>query len=114
VRGAYEALYHMRPAVGPSYCLFVERSADPINNSARPHWPLPTVHTTRAQNQTILFVSFDDFVTMGNMGKNMQFRGWFLNIFLNVESPTAPIEDSATSQHTEVRRNIKTVRLIHC
>ena len=51
VRGAYEAFYQMRPAVGPSYGLFVERSADPIDNPARPQWPLPTVHTTRAQNQ---------------------------------------------------------------
>jgi len=42
----------MRPAVEPSYGLFVERSAKPIDNPARPHWPLPTVHTTRAQNQT--------------------------------------------------------------
>jgi len=33
----------MRPAVGPSYGLFVERSADPIDNPARPQWPLPTV-----------------------------------------------------------------------
>jgi len=51
VRGAYEAFYQMRPAVGPSYGLFVERSADPIDNPARPQCPLPTVHTTRAQNQ---------------------------------------------------------------
>jgi len=42
----------LRPAVRPSYGLFVERSAEPIDNPARPHWPLPTVHTTRAQNQT--------------------------------------------------------------
>jgi len=42
----------VRPAVRPSYGLFVERSADPIDNPARPHWPLPTVHTTLAQNQT--------------------------------------------------------------
>jgi len=42
----------LRPAVGPSYGLFVERSAEPIDNPARPHWPLPTVHTTRAQYQT--------------------------------------------------------------
>jgi len=42
----------MRPAVGPSYGLFVERSAEPIDNPSRPHWLLPTVHTTRAQNQT--------------------------------------------------------------
>ena len=42
---------NMRPAVGPSYGLFVERSAEPIDNPARTHWPLPTVHTTRAQNQ---------------------------------------------------------------
>jgi len=41
----------MRPAVRPSYGLFVER-ADPIDNSARPHWLLPTVHTTQARNQT--------------------------------------------------------------
>ena len=42
----------MRPAVGPSCWLFVEWSADPIDNPARPHWPLSTVHTTQAQNQT--------------------------------------------------------------
>jgi len=41
----------MRPAVGPSYGLFVGRSAEPPDNPARPHWPLPTVHTTQAQNQ---------------------------------------------------------------
>ena len=42
----------MRPAVGPSYGLFVGRSAKPLDNPARPHWPLPTVHATQAQNQT--------------------------------------------------------------
>ena len=42
----------MRPAVGPSYRLFVGRSAEPLDNPARPHWPLPTVHATQAQNQT--------------------------------------------------------------
>jgi len=41
----------LRPAVRPNYRLFVERSVNPINNPAQPHWPLPTVHTTRAQNQ---------------------------------------------------------------
>ena len=46
------------------------------------------------------------------MGKISQFRGWFLNIFLNVESPKAPIEDSRSSQQTQVRRNVETVRLI--
>jgi len=40
----------------------------------------------------------------GNMGKITQFRGWFSNIFVNVESPTAPIEGSRTSQQTCVRR----------
>jgi len=47
--------YHIclvRPAVGPSYGLFVEPSAKPIDNPARPHWPLPTVYATRAQDQT--------------------------------------------------------------
>jgi len=47
----------MRPTVGPSYELFVDRSADPIDNPARPRWPLPTVHTTRAQNQITIDTS---------------------------------------------------------
>ena len=42
----------LRPAVGPSYGLFVGRSAEPLDNPAQPHWPLPTVHATQAQNQT--------------------------------------------------------------
>ena len=50
----------------------------------------------------------------GDMGKIMQFRGWFSNTFLNVESPTAPIEGSRTSQQTRVRRCVETVRLILC
>ena len=28
----------MRPAVGPSYGLFVGRSAEPLDNPAQPHW----------------------------------------------------------------------------
>ena len=50
----------------------------------------------------------------GNMGKITQFRGWFSNIFLNVESPTAPIEGSRTSRQTRVCRCVETVRLILC
>ena len=50
----------------------------------------------------------------GNMGKITQFKGWFSNIFLNVKSPTAPIEGSRTSQQTCVRRCVATVRLILC
>jgi len=50
VRGVNEAFYQMRPAVRPKYGLF-ERSAEPIDNPARPHWPLSTAHTTRAQDQ---------------------------------------------------------------
>jgi len=49
-----------------------------------------------------------------NMGRMMQFRGWFSNTFLNVESPTAPIEGSRTSQQTRVRRCVETERLILC
>jgi len=36
------------------------------------------------------------------MGKITQFRGWFSNLIINVESPTAPIEGSRTSQQTRV------------
>ena len=51
--------------------------------------------------------------TRRNMGKITQFRGWFSSIFLNVESSTAPIEGSRTSQQIRVRRYVETVRLIH-
>ena len=51
-------------------------------------------------------------LSRGNMGKITQFRGWFSNLFLNVESPTAPIDGSRTSQQTRVRRCVETVRLI--
>jgi len=42
----------VRPAVGPSNGLFVGWSAEPLDNPARPHWPLPTVHATQAQDQS--------------------------------------------------------------
>ena len=50
--------------------------------------------------------------TRRNMGKITQFRGWVSSIFLNVESPTAPIESARTSQQIRVRRSVETVRLI--
>ena len=62
----------------------------------------------------LILMAFITGNSRGNMGKITQFRGWFSNIFLNVESPTAPIEGSRTSQQTRVRRCVETVRLILC
>jgi len=57
-------------------------------------------------------VRVSDFVSRGNMGQITQFRGWVPNAILNVESPTASIEVSRTSQQTHLRRYVETVLLI--